>query len=89
MSEIERLFRGMLHPCDDAKPDSEEFRTAQATAYELSDKLEDTLTEEQKALWDAFLDNRSVTQELYALEYYRQGFISGARLVVDVLGRSR
>ena len=87
MSMIERVFRGSYHPCDTIKPDSEEFRLAEAEAFKMSTRLEDSLSEEQKAMWEAFLDNNTVSNELYALEYYRHGVIFGARLMAEILGR--
>ncbi len=84
---IERIFRGNYHPCDTIKPDSEEFRLAEAEAFKLSSQLEDSLSAEQKAMWEAFLDTNSVSVELYALEYYRHGVIFGARLMAEILGR--
>ena len=87
MTAIEQIFRGVLHPCDSIKPNTKEFHSAQAAAYDLSDKLEATLTPEQKKLWEGFLDNRSVMQELYALECYRQGVIFGARLAEEIFSK--
>ena len=87
MSMIERIFRGSYHPCETIKPDSEEFRLADAAAFELSRQLEETLTDKQKAMFEAFLDNHAVSTEFYALEYYRHGVIFGAALMAELLGQ--
>ena len=87
MSEIERIYRGLLHPVDTVKPDSEEFRSAQAASYDLSDKLEQSLSEEQNGLWEGFLDSSSAVHELYALESYRAGIVFGARLALEIFGK--
>ena len=87
MSMIERIFRGSYHPCETIKPDSEEFRLADAAAFELSRQLEETLTDKQKAMFEAFLDNHAISTELYALEYYRHGVIFGASLTAEILGQ--
>ena len=86
MSEIECIYRGLLHPVDTVKPDSEEFRSAQAASYDLSDRLEQSLSEEQKALWEGFLDSGSTVHELYALESYRTGVVFGVRLALEIFG---
>ena len=86
MSEIERIYRGLLHPVDTVKPDSEEFRSAQAASYDLSDRLEQSLSEEQKDMWEGFLDSGSTVHELYALESYRAGVVFGVRLALEIFG---
>ena len=85
MSVIEDIFRGKYHPSD-VKPDSEEFRTAEARVVELAQKLEETFSAEQKAWWKDFITNTMITQELYSLEYYRRGVIFGTMLMEEVLG---
>ena len=81
---IDNLFSGNIRPADDPLPNSDDFQTAQKVSSAIEDKLEQTLTEEQKADWNAFLNSRVALTDEYCRAFYRKGLICGIKLMVAV-----
>ncbi len=50
---------------------------------QLYDKLENTLTKEQKELFDEFLEELEARRDLETEEYFKTGFRQGVRLFIE------
>ena len=81
---IDDLFSGNIRPADEPLPSSDEFQTARKVSSAIEDKLEQTLSAEQKEDWNAFLNSRLALTDEYCRAFYRKGLICGIKLMMAV-----
>ena len=85
MNIIDELFSGNIRPADDPLPSTEEFQTAQKVAFAIEEKLEQTLTADQKADWNAYLNSRITLTDEYCRAFFRKGLVFGRKVMLEVL----
>ena len=85
MNIIDELFSGNIRPAEDPLPSAEEFQTAQKVAFAIEEKLEQTLTADQKADWNAYLNSRITLTDEYCRAFFRKGMVFGMKLMLEVL----
>lgn len=85
MSVIEDIYNGSIYPAEQIKPDSEAFLLHVQNEKELSRKLYDFLTEEQRGVLDEYQSETAIVADLYNLEYYRAGVKFGVELFLEAL----
>lgn len=82
---IDEIFSGNIRPAEDPLPSTDSFQTAQKVAVAIEQRVEETLTAEQKPHWNAYLNARLVLTDEYCRAFYRKGVIFGIRLMMEVL----
>lgn len=80
----DQMFYGDLEPIESVEL-SEDSAPLQKLLYTQILSLEDTLDEDQKALLNQLLDNRSEIEDLLCKEYYKVGIITGYKLIYDAI----
>lgn len=88
MSFFRDLYNGQYCPVEQM-PDTDEYRAASKALAEISAKLVDSLTDEQKRLFEKYqADFADCVSEVYA-EAFRQGFLLGAEFIKEIPHESR
>ena len=82
---IDEIFSGNIRPAEDPLPTTDSFQTAQKVAFAIEQRVEETLSVEQKLHWNAYLNARMELTDEYCRAFYRKGVIFGIRLMLEVL----
>lgn len=89
-SIFEILYYGGVSPCENSKlPQSGEYTSKLKKANELQEQLENLLNVDEKKLFDEFLCANSKIGSCFVQEKFIDGFILGARLVIETLTDTR
>ena len=79
-SYLYRLFTGLLHPSENIKADSEEYKAALRKLIETQNQLKDRLSKEQLSMLDEMLAQKDMTVAFETFE----AFLAGAKLVFGI-----
>lgn len=85
---IKAFFDGTLSDETIRPPRSEEYKDIDKRETQVYYKLRPQLTDEQKRLFDEFVDLYGERHSLEAENYYLRGFKFGARLIMECLDLS-
>lgn len=58
------------------------------TVRQLKKRVEQTLTEEQRNLWSQYIDKGVQFYDLECRKEFERGFVLGAKLLIEVIGRA-
>ena len=83
-SVLEELWHGRVEPYDDIHMTKEERHLIDLIA-ENRERLEKTLTEQQKEQLEKYIDCSQALSELVQKEVFMHGFRLGARIVIEAL----
>ena len=85
MSFIREMYQGRLIPLEMDMPKTKEFKDAAKRVREVSKELQEALSEEQWELYESHEDARSILEDKEQEERFRQGFVLGAKLMMELL----
>ncbi len=89
-SIFEALYCGGVSPWENSKlPLSIEYITKVEKANELQEQIVNLLNLEEKKLFDEFLSANSMVGSCFEREKFIDGFILGARLMIETLSDTR
>ena len=80
MSIIEDMFRGNCHPTERIIPKSPEYAAVNQKQKDLLAQLRITISEQDNALLEEFLNAKAYEHFYLELEYCRKGIQFGAQL---------
>ena len=83
---LEDLYTGNVRPGERSFKQNSQYSRALAQAGESGDALSKSLTEEQKKLFEAYMDAQREVNILTDCETFIYSFKLGAKLMLDVLG---
>ena len=83
---LEDLYTGNVRPGERSFKQNSQYSRALAQAVESGDELSKSLTEEQKKLFEAYMDAQREVNILTDCETFIYSFKLGAKLMLDVLG---
>ena len=83
---LEDLYTGNVRPGERSFKQNSQYSRALAQAVESGDALSKSLTEEQKKLFEAYMDAQRDVNILTDFETFIYSFKLGAKLMLDVLG---
>ncbi len=84
------LYYGAISPWENSKLSlSKEYRTMLDTANELQEKVNNLLGDEGKQLFDDFLKADAKVGNCFEQEKFKEGFMIGARLMIETFGDKR
>ncbi len=84
------MYYGGISPWENSKlPLSKEYTQLAKSACDMQDKLIASLFDESKALLEAFLNENSKVSGHFHEEKFKEGFIVGARLMIETLTDKR
>ena len=83
---LEDLYNGNVRPGERSFKQNSQYSRALAQAVESGDALSKSLTEEQKKLFEAYMDAQREVNILTDCETFIYSFKLGAKLMLDVLG---
>ena len=86
MHILEDLYTGNVRPGERSFKQNSQYSRALAQAVESGDALIKSLTEEQKKLFEAYMDAQREVNILTDCETFIYSFKLGAKLMLDVLG---
>ena len=86
MHILEDLYPGNVRPGERSFRQNSQYSRALAQAVESGDALSKSLTEEQKKLFEAYMDAQRDVNILTDFETFIYSFKLGAKLMLDVLG---
>ena len=86
MHILEDLYTGNVRPGERSFRQNSQYSRALAQAVESGDALIKSLTEEQKKLFEAYMDAQREVNILTDCETFIYSFKLGAKLMLDVLG---
>lgn len=84
-SILEALYYGNLCPSEKPPAPGSDTEKDQAACYDFALQLEQTLSEEDKALFKAFSQANQAFCEHSCCEYFRDGFRLGARILLEIV----
>ena len=87
-SILEELWYGRIEPYDDIRMTKEERHLIDLIA-ENRERLEKTLTEQQKEQLEKYIDCSQELSDLMQKEVFMHGFRLGARIVIEALYREQ
>ena len=85
---LSQLWNGNLSPISTCGVDNKEMSHLVELMEKNSDRLQQTLTEEQKKIFDAFVDCHSEYQMLLAETAFAQGFSLAVQLLGEAEGQT-
>ncbi len=85
MNIIKELWRGNVIPQDSDVFDKPQLKELLGYMSRHREALESTLTDEQKEVFEKYMDNRNEYDYLAQAEVFEYGFRLGAKFVLDVL----
>ncbi|MBQ9780636.1 MAG: hypothetical protein IJW00_06795 [Clostridia bacterium] len=80
---LDDLFFGDLHPHEDDTLDPKEVKAAEYRVSRCEGKLRDTFTDEQKELFEKYLDEIADLKALRELSAFKKGFGLGMQLTAE------
>ena len=83
---LEDLYTGNVRPGERSFKQNSQYSRALAQAVKSGDALSKSLTEEQKKLFEAYMDAQREVNILTDCETFIYSFKLGAKLMLDVLG---
>ena len=83
MSFLHDLYRGNINVSEYNTPDTKEFKEAVKASVQASSVFEKTLTEEQKALYEAYNAVRAYLDDLEQEDYFCRGFKLAVRMMKE------
>ena len=86
MSIIDEIYTGQWIPAEQIRPDSAAYCAAKTKTAAVATELNETMTPEQRELWDRYVDYLVAEMDLCYREYFRRGVIFGAKLMLEILG---
>lgn len=84
-SIIQKLWGGEIYPMENVKVNSENFKKAQEEYQKIYDSLANELNNEQKQILESIIDGYACVESFYSYEYYKEGLITGIRLMDEVI----
>ena len=85
MSVIREIYAGEIHFEDYCKPRNEEYRDVDEIAMEAFETFFASLCPEQRHLYDLHESARITVEGMEQEERFRQGFVLGAKLMMEIL----
>ena len=85
MHILEQLYIGNVRPGERSFKRNSQYSRALDEAIKASDALTDTLSEEQKKLFDAYMEAQREVSILTDAETFISSFKLGAKIALDVL----
>ena len=85
MQILEELYVGNVRPGERSGKRNSQYRYALDNVIKADDALRATLTEEQKKLFNAYIDAQREVSILTDIETYIYSFRLGAKIMMDVL----
>ena len=82
---LEDLYTGNVRPGERSFKQNSQYSRALAQAVESGDALIKSLTEEQKKLFEAYMDAQREVNILTDCETFIYAFKLGAKLILDIL----
>lgn len=87
MDIFEKLYFGEISPNFENFIDDPDYHKALAKTAEIEDKLSETLIENDKNLFNEYLDAQSEMSGISKYENFKYGFILGAKLALGITNR--
>ena len=85
-SIIEELWRGNICPSTESQMETVEKKELMGYVAEHHDKLQSTLTDEQKRILEKFDDCYAELTDINEREIFTYAFQLGARIAIEVMG---
>lgn len=85
MHILEELYLGGVRPGERTGKQNAQYKKALNEAIKTSDTLIATLTDEQKQLFEDFMDAQREVSILTDVETFIYGFRTGAKIMLDIL----
>ena len=85
MSIIEELYYGNICPCELSNVRTEEYKNALKKCVEYEKRLLETLSNEQRELYDKMMENRVAFETAEGIEKFKSGFKLGAKFMLESL----
>ena len=85
-SIIEELWRGNICPSTESQVETVEKKELMGYVAEHHDKLQSTLTDEQKRILEKFDDCYAELTDINEREIFTYAFQLGARIAVEIMG---
>ena len=85
MQILEDLYLGDVHPCERSGKRNRQYVKALDEIVKVEDLLTASLSEEQKMLFESFLDAQREVNVLTDAETFIYSFRLGAKIMMDVL----
>ncbi len=85
MHILEELYLGGVRPGERTGKQNAQYKKALNEAIKTSDALIATLSDEQKQLFENFMDTQREVSILTDVETFIYGFRTGAKIMLDIL----
>lgn len=85
MQILEELYLGGVRPGERTGKQNAQYKKALNEAIKTSDALIATLSDEQKQLFENFMDTQREVSILTDVETFIYGFRTGAKIMLDIL----
>ena len=85
MSIIEELYYGNICPCEMPIIKTEEYQTALKKLVDYEKSLLETLSNEQRELYNKMMENKIVVEMTESVEKFKSGFKLGAKFMQESL----
>ena len=82
-SIIEELYNKMVQE----DPTSQEYDKQRRKNIELREKLEESLTEQQKEQLNILIENRIITDSIISKEMFIKGFKIAVKIIIEALSK--
>lgn len=82
-SIIEELYNRMVQE----NPTSQEYDKQRRKNIELREKLEESLTEQQKEELNILIENRIITDSIISNEMFIKGFKIAVKIIIEALSK--
>ena len=82
---LHELWYGNINPCSDAVYDANEEKELKRMSTQQYDKLSETLTDQQKEVFEKFIESDTEFTGIREREIFRYAFRLGARITFEVM----
>ncbi len=86
---FEKMYYSDIFVTDKSLISSEEYQKENQKFMDLSDKFEETLSEEDKKHFNVVMESFVSAMDIYCKDVYRQGVMLGLRLMAEAVSSSK
>lgn len=85
MSILSELYYGNICPMEKHIKVDGEYKKLLTKATDLMEKLNESLSEEDKSIWNEINDMSSIMESISERESFIEGFCLGARTILEIM----
>lgn len=86
MTTLENLYHGNINPCESEKLlNNNEYKKLMTLTIQAQDKLVESLTDEQKKLFDNYVSNAEELSVIINEEIFKEGYRLATQIMIECI----